>query len=218
MVAPPCGERGLKSSTLTRTLQGTTVAPPCGERGLKSQGSLFVWSEYGGRSPSWGAWIEINSLRVCMMKIVKVAPPRGERGLKYDVILGFILQRHVAPPRGERGLKCHAHVPSPARSASRSPSWGAWIEICVLLIRWSAWCVAPPRGERGLKSMPANGSSTISPGRSPSWGAWIEILSAFKSHHTSHVAPPRGERGLKYVGAYQALDISLSLPLVGSVD
>ena len=38
--------------------------------------------------------------------------------------------------------------------ASRSPSWGAWIEIYNL---WKAviikWQVAPPRGERGLKSL-----------------------------------------------------------------
>ena len=147
-----------------------------------------------------------------------VAPPRGERGLKSRCAKSFPSPCARRSPSWGAWIEIRCHSWLYPAKACRSPSWGAWIEICVLLIRWSAWCVAPPRGERGLKSMPANGSSTISPGRSPSWGAWIEILSAFKSHHTSHVAPPRGERGLKYVGAYQALDISLSLPLVGSVD
>ena len=43
-----------------------------------------------------------------------------------------------------------------AGSASRSPSWGAWIEIAT--------------------SGMVNGAKAYS--RSPSWGAWIEIMHA----------------------------------------
>ena len=80
----------------------------------------------------------------------------------------------------------------------RSPSWGAWIEICrATRTRRTSWRVAPPRGERGLKYYFAPHSSTTIPvapprgerglkcrparscpqaiRRSPSWGAWIEI-------------------------------------------
>ena len=35
-----------------------------------------------GRSPSWGAWIEIGVLAIKTTED-NVAPPRGERGLKY---------------------------------------------------------------------------------------------------------------------------------------
>ena len=35
-----------------------------------------------GRSPSWGAWIEIL-LPLSLLPLSLVAPPRGERGLKY---------------------------------------------------------------------------------------------------------------------------------------
>ena len=57
---------------------------------------------------------------------------------------------------------------------SRSPSWGAWIEICVRAALSRAWLVAPPRGERGLKFFVLR-----------------RLLAA------DVVAPPRGERGLK---------------------
>ena len=147
-----------------------------------------------------------------------VAPPRGERGLKCFCVWDACRPLAVAPPRGERGLKsrCAKSFPSPCArrspswgawieirchswlypaKACRSPSWGAWIEICVLLIRWSAWCVAPPRGERGLKCQARAVALAMRSRRSPSWGAWIEIRAAGDlQHHTR------------------------SLPLVGSVD
>ena len=37
-------------------------------------------------------------------------------------------------------------------TASRSPSWGAWIEIKIVAVLSAPDEVAPPRGERGLKS------------------------------------------------------------------
>ena len=59
------------------------VAPPRGERGLKS--SLgFVATYTDGRSPSWGAWIEIQIIFGRILPIM-VAPPRGERGLKFEI-------------------------------------------------------------------------------------------------------------------------------------
>ena len=59
---------------------------------------------------------------------------------------------------------------------SRSPSWGAWIEIF---------------GNAYLRFAARRG-------RSPSWGAWIEIIEVRSFIFSTRVAPPRGERGLKY--------------------
>ena len=58
------------------------VAPPRGERGLKSMPVNCSLSAHTGRSPSWGAWIEIL-LRKNLRGVSIVAPPRGERGLKF---------------------------------------------------------------------------------------------------------------------------------------
>ena len=57
-----------------------------------------------GRSPSWGAWIEIGE-PLNKVKYGVVAPPRGERGLKFAVARKVAVVKAVAPPRGERGLK-----------------------------------------------------------------------------------------------------------------
>ena len=58
------------------------------------------------RSPSWGAWIEIESGGNMLLYAPLVAPPRGERGLKSHVGGAAAYgNHHVAPPRGERGLK-----------------------------------------------------------------------------------------------------------------
>ena len=81
---------------------------------------------YKGRSPSWGAWIEIVAVGA-ILDNTAVAPPRGERGLKY---IGRVLI---------------------ASEIRRSPSWGAWIEILLRKNLRGVSIVAPPRGERGLK-------------------------------------------------------------------
>ena len=88
---------------------------------------MLLRNKKKGRSPSWGAWIEINSLKEIMEEYTEVAPPRGERGLKFakGVVEG--------------------------KSTCRSPSWGAWIEIARTRCRTPESRVAPPRGERGLK-------------------------------------------------------------------
>ena len=59
----------------------------------------------------------------------------------------------VAPPRGERGLKCHAHVPSPARSAVAPPRGERGLKSKMEKGNTENGKVAPPRGERGLKSV-----------------------------------------------------------------
>ena len=46
--------------TLDIRLQHIAVAPPRGVRGLKCQGVTPTIPD-GGRTPSWGAWIEIIS-------------------------------------------------------------------------------------------------------------------------------------------------------------
>ena len=56
------------------------VAPPCGERGLKSFRSRSA-PRCQGRSPLRGAWIEIAATEKGYEKDT-VAPPCGERGLK----------------------------------------------------------------------------------------------------------------------------------------
>ena len=72
-------------------------------------------------------------------------------GLQHVVTLDIRLQHiAVAPPRGVRGLKFR--VVHPCNCAySRTPSWGAWIEMVM-------GCQVAPFA-----------------GRTPSWGAWIEI-------------------------------------------
>ena len=151
-----------------------------------------------GRSPSWGAWIEISLPFALSTDIIHVAPPRGERGLKYFYLISPHKFWAVAPPRGERGLKCQIQRQSVFYRRGRSPSWGAWIEITRGLGRqgrplcrspsWGAWIeiifrpcttgatsVAPPRGERGLKYPPQWRGGRCIHSRSPSWGAWIEM-------------------------------------------
>ena len=84
MVAPPRGERGLKSPKAAAPRAGARVAPPRGERGLKCVEQQAAGKTGQSRSPSWGAWIEIFLLRRCGRVLAVVAPPRGERGLKYN--------------------------------------------------------------------------------------------------------------------------------------
>ena len=59
-VAPPRGVRGLKSCTRAES-EALLVAPPRGVRGLKSLNALIRLTR-AGRTPSWGAWIEMFSL------------------------------------------------------------------------------------------------------------------------------------------------------------
>ena len=59
---------------------------------------------------------------------VRVAPPRGVRGLKSSSVGASGKTAGVAPPRGVRGLKLFCDELSPP-VYSRTPSWGAWIEI-----------------------------------------------------------------------------------------
>ena len=56
------------------------VAPPCGERGLKWLIRYQIHPS-GCRSPLRGAWIEIVNLMIYQGHKA-VAPPCGERGLK----------------------------------------------------------------------------------------------------------------------------------------
>ena len=60
-VAPPRGERGLKSKLADIALHIVAVAPPRGERGLKCFFASGTHVTRLRRSPSWGAWIEISS-------------------------------------------------------------------------------------------------------------------------------------------------------------
>ena len=130
-VAPPRGERGLKYCSAAWRIVFITVAPPRGERGLKFAGACAVIipmrvapprGERGlkyvhgrrrlircGRSPSWGAWIEIL-MYARARSASRVAPPRGERGLKCPIRYRVSINEKVAPPRGERGLKSHLVV------------------------------------------------------------------------------------------------------------
>ena len=83
---------------------GVAVAPPRGERGSKS-------ADMGDH-----------------IAVADVAPPRGERGSKYYII-GIYLRQGVSLPlvgSVDRNLRTRCND----RTVwSRSPSWGAWIEI-----------------------------------------------------------------------------------------
>ena len=60
LVAPPRGERGLKfGHRIILREKIVKVAPPRGERGLKCAEERAKLMKQAGRSPSWGAWIEI---------------------------------------------------------------------------------------------------------------------------------------------------------------
>ena len=61
VVAPPRGERGLKFRCDVHYVGRALVAPPRGERGLKFAKGVTEGKSTYGRSPSWGAWIEIYS-------------------------------------------------------------------------------------------------------------------------------------------------------------
>ena len=113
--------------------------------------------------------------------------------MKYSArgFAAWVLQ--VAPPRGERGLKFSLLWGGIAAPCRRSPSWGAWIEICRFLLSFY-------KIER----------------RSPSWGAWIEIHDAREIACDNRVAPPRGERGLKYILSPPRRPLVVSLPLRGA--
>ena len=63
------------------TLKLCKVAPPHGERGLKFIINVIVKHPMR-RSPSWGAWIEIDIEEDAYSEL-SVAPPHGERGLKF---------------------------------------------------------------------------------------------------------------------------------------
>ena len=102
------------------------------------------------RSPSWGAWIEIAQARhppPCR----KVAPPRGERGLKCDKDVARRRRCCRRAPAGGGGFEILGQISKASIRLSRSPAWGAWIEMSYepLILRRAN--VAPPRGERGLE-------------------------------------------------------------------
>ena len=79
---------------------------------------------------------------------------------------------------------------------SRSPSWGAWIEIRFFFI-----------------------SSYDTEGRSPSWGAWIEICTFTDYGVVTMCRSPSWGAWIEIVYNLQIGDMKVkSLPLVGSVD
>ena len=82
---------------------------------------------------------------------------------------------------------------------SRSPSWGAWIEIVtVYLVIYQGHKVAPPRGERGLK-FACDALCIPAPRVAPPRGErGLKSPVGVVDTTVLYVAPPRGERGLKF--------------------
>ena len=163
-----------------------------------------------------------HELNAIQDQLKTVAPPRGERGLKHRLYDGYMKLDAVAPPRGERGLKLPQAVQAPLFLPRRSPSWGARIEIDVMVPRYAFLdCRSPSWGARieiftdyaligdyvcsrspswGARIEICHSVCTLCMwrGRSPSWGARIEIYPyVFSTLLILVVAPPRGERGLK---------------------
>ncbi len=163
----------------------------------------------------------MKCLRPCKQRPYSlVAPPRGERGLKLLLLLScWLLWSAVAPPRGERGLKWLACADTPCTARGRSPSWGAWIEMRPTSRTVKSPPVAPPRGERGLKYAASYSRLSARGSRSPSWGAWIEILSKSQTRVCSSCRSPSWGAWIEML-TVRSLDmiVTLSLPLVGSVD
>ena len=75
----------------------SAVAPPRGERGLKSEVLDHSAEQDNSRSPSWGAWIEILHERQLITAHGGVAPPRGERGLKSVWVMALRLPERSLP-------------------------------------------------------------------------------------------------------------------------
>ena len=117
--------------------------------------------------------------------------------MKYCGLAEKHLMHKVAPPRGERGLKSFA-LATKTPSGRRSPSWGAWIEICARSVMLSAPSGRSPSWGAWIEIAISSSKALNLCGRSPSWGAWIEITCFFRAATSPAVAPPRGERGLKY--------------------
>ena len=86
----------------------------------------YFWHR-SGRSPSWGAWIEMPVDAYCSIDMKSRSPSWG----------AWIEMFH--------------RFSSKSGASGRSPSWGAWIEILNSLALSADIIVAPPRGERGLK-------------------------------------------------------------------
>ena len=209
------------------------VAPPHGERGLKSVG--FAATLLLGESlPPWGAWIEIQTpwamalpsrcrspCGECGLKLGQVRQcharvesrfPRGERGLKYEASSEVAWRCGRSPhgerglkywrqaglltcfsrsPHGERGLK-YASVHLPRQHVRRSlPPRGAWIEILLRIACSPRWASRSPRGERGLKYDIVQSiiGRTVS---LPPRGAWIEIALSRDAAWSRWSLPPRG--------------------------
>ena len=102
---------------------------------------------------------------------------------------------------------------------SRSPSWGAWIEMAQRYLGHANAKVAPPRGERGLK-YPARIRARCTVDVAPPRGerGLKSKLADIALHIVAKLAPPRGERGLKSPPRHRLYARPRSLPLVGSVD
>ena len=62
-----------------------------------------IGSDYG-RSPSWGAWIEILFAYLCGTLDMRRSPSWGA-WIEIVVLYSIAHYQLVAPPRGERGLK-----------------------------------------------------------------------------------------------------------------
>ena len=83
-----------------------------------------------GRSPSWGAWIEMLMYTGAPSSLSGRSPSWGA-WIEMPCLSLYTLPEFC-----------------------RSPSWGAWIEIVSLSRHMRLLTVAPPRGERGLKYAP----------------------------------------------------------------
>ena len=151
LVAPPCGERGLKSLSCRPPAALCEVAPPCGERGLKCHQFSCAITMAAGRSPLRGAWIEMV-YKVPFDDVAWVAPPCGERGLKYHFYHLFDQFHRRSPLRGA-WIEIIAIYLYHRHHERRSPLRGAWIEMSFIRLNF-----------------------VITSCRSPLRGAWIEIF------------------------------------------
>ena len=182
---------------------------PCGERGLKSA-SMSGFSSRALSLPVRGAWIEIIREAVPGSRKVTSLPVRGAwiEMLIEPVTPSIMLSLPV------RGAWIEIQMPCRGRGCRTSlPVRGAWIEIAK---KHKGICTTPrrsPCGERGLKcsvcphisrrlmSLPVRGAwieisffvAVFGLSRSlPVRGAWIEIEGGSECGRSAAVAPRAG--------------------------
>ena len=166
----PYGARGLKSPHWPRA-DRTGCRAPYGARGLKYQSGHAIRGFCASR-PVWGAWIEIDKIRLMLTSRPGSRPVWGA-WIEIRAGKPYYPQGVVSRPVWGAWIEIIA-APRPILNQKSRPVWGAWIEI--------AACFLPCRP---------------CPASRPVWGAWIEMAILLLPGLCGMRRAPYGARGLK---------------------